>query len=239
MLKQITLNGKKVTYTLQRKKVKNVNLRIKADGTVTVSASTRVSERFIEDFLTSKADLILNALAKFERRAENAPKPMRYENGEAVSVLGRNVALKVVSGAKNTAEFDGETIILTVKDTGSLELKKKTLDKWLESVCREAVDSLCAAVYPVFEKHGVPYPQIKFRHMKSRWGSCQPKGSIITFNYALSHVPLPCIEYVVYHEFTHFLEPNHSAKFYAKLDSFLPDRKERKKLLETYAITVR
>ena len=239
MLKQITLNGKKVNYTLQRKKVKNVNLRIKADGTVTVSAGTRVSERFIENFLTSKADLILNALARFERRAENAPKLIRYENGDFVSVFGRDVPLEVVVGTKNTAEFDKDTIVLTVKDTGNLELKKKTLDKWLESACREAVDSLCASVYPAFEIYGIPYPQIKYRHMKSMWGNCRAERGILTFNYALVHAPMECIEYVVCHEFTHFLEPNHSAKFYDKLDSFLPDWKKRKRILESSGVLVR
>ncbi len=238
MLKHITLNGNKVTYDLQRKKVKNINLRIKVDGTVTVSASARVSVKFIEDFLTSKADFILNALARFERRANNAPKPMQYENGEAVRVLGRDVELKVVGGAKNGVEFDGEYITLTVKDTDNFELKRKTLDKWLVSVCSEAVKLICDRVYPIFRECGVEYPQIKYRRMKSRWGSCQPKGNVLTFNYALVHAPIECIEYVVYHEFTHFLEANHSVRFYAHLSAFLPDWKERKKLLES-SVTLR
>ena len=146
---------------------------------------------------------------------------------------------EVVGGVKNTADFDGESIVLTVKDTGNLELKKKTLDKWLTSVCRETVDSLISSVYPAFEIYGIPYPQIKYRRMKSMWGNCRAERGILTFNYALAHAPLPCIEYVVYHEFTHFLEPNHSARFYAGLDSFLPDWRERKRILESSIVLVR
>jgi len=36
---------------------------------------------------------------------------------------------------------------------------------------------------------------------------------------------------VVYHEFCHFLHPDHSKKFYACLSKFVPDWKERKKRL--------
>ena len=236
MQKQITLNGKTVRYDLQRKKVKNVNLRIKADGTVTVSAGVRVPVKIIENFLASKADLILKTLTKYEKRAENAVKPLRYESGEAVRVMGQEVTLKVVDGTKNGVEFDGEHITLTVKDTDDSELKRKTLDGWLASVCAETVGALCVAAYPVFEKHGVAYPRIRYRHMKSMWGNCRAESGILTFNYALVHVPTECIEYVVYHELTHFFVPNHSREFYAKLDSFLPDWRERKRLLDSVGI---
>ena len=34
MIKEIVLNGKRIEYDLQRKNVKNINLRIKADRTI-------------------------------------------------------------------------------------------------------------------------------------------------------------------------------------------------------------
>ena len=68
--------------------------------------------------------------------------------------------------------------------------------------------------------------------MISRWGSCQPKRKILTFNIALLEAPLSCIEYVATHEFVHFLQPDHSRKFYQYLSMFMPDWKERKNELE-------
>ena len=44
--------------------------------------------------------------------------------------------------------------------------------------------------------------------------------------------PLPAAEYVVAHEFTHFLQANHSARFYAELARYMPDFKEKEKLLK-------
>lgn len=123
-------------------------------------------------------------------------------------------------------------ITLSVPNPDDLEKKRRVLTTWLQNRCEEVVLSICREVYPRFNSYGIGFPDIRFRRMVSRWGSCQPKRGILTFNYALIGAPLACIEYVVYHEFTHFLQPNHSAQFYGQLSGFLPDWKERKLLLE-------
>ena len=179
-MQKIILNGKEISYTLEYKNVKNINLRIKPDGTVYVSANKRVPKGVIEDFMGSKSDFILNALDKFKFRAEVKPDPF----------------------------FSDEEI-------------------------RDVVRGLCERVYPYFEKRGVKYPQIKFRRMVSCWGSCRSQKGILTFNTALMFAPIECIEYVVLHEFTHFLQANHSKKFYEELEKVMPDwRIYRQKLRE-------
>lgn len=53
-----------IEYTLTRKRVKNINMRIHADGTVAVSAPSYVSVDKIDAFVLSKADFIENAKRK-------------------------------------------------------------------------------------------------------------------------------------------------------------------------------
>ena len=232
MTKEIVLNGRRIEYDLQRKDVKNINLRIKADRTIFLSANSRVSDEVIEEFIQSKSEYILKALAHYEELAKYAPKPKQYVDGETFRILGHDRRLKIVEGKKNKIESDEVYITLTVKDPNDSVLKKRMLDKWLVSICKDAIQSLCNSIYPKFQKYGVVYPTIRYRNMVSRWGSCQPKRCILTFNYALVEAPLSCIEYVVVHEFTHFLQPNHSKKFYQQLAMFMPDWEERKKILE-------
>lgn len=232
MIKTIDLNGHKISYNLERKNVKNINLRIKADQSIYMSANYRVTDDAIEEFLKSKAGLILNALDHYAEIAKYAPKPKQYVDGESFRILGHDRRLKVVQGKKNTVESDESYITLVVKDTTDSELKKKTMDKWIKSYCKEIVASVCESVYPKFQKYGVDFPELRFRNMISRWGSCQPKRKILTFNILLIEAPLSCIEYVVTHEFTHFLQPNHSKKFYSLLAMFMPDWQERKRVLE-------
>jgi len=232
MIKTIILNGMSVQYDLQRKKVKNINLRIKSDQSIFVSANDSIPLDIIEDFLSSKADYILNALSRYAEMAKYAPKPKQYISGESFQILGHDRRLKVIQGNKSIVNSDESYITLTVKSPDDYELKKRLMDKWIKQLCMEIVSMLCEAVYPKFQKYGVGFPQIRLRNMVSRWGSCQPKRGILTFNISLIEAPISCIEYVVVHEFTHFLQPNHSRKFYTQLAMFMPDWKERKKILE-------
>ena len=232
MIKKIILNGREVSYDLQRKKVKNINLRIKADMSISVSASSTVPIKVIEGFMQSKADYILNALDHYAKRAESAITPLLYTDGDAISILGKELELCVVQGIKNIVEIDGKYIVLTVTDTANTELKKRVLALWLDTRCQETVRLVCESVYPFYQQYNIAFPQLRFKHMKSRWGSCQPQTGILTFNLALIHTPVECVEYVVAHEFTHFLQPNHSKKFYQQLALFMPDWAQRRKRLK-------
>lgn len=232
MIKTIDLKGNIITYNLERKNVKNINLRIKADQSIYMSANYYVSDNVIEDFLKEKSDYILKALEHYSEVAKYAPQPKQYVDGESFKILGHDRRLKVIEGKRNTVESDESYITLTVKDATDFDLKKKTMDKWLKNYCKDILQAVCESVYPKFQKYGIEYPELRFRNMISRWGSCQPKRKILTFNISLIEAPLSCIEYVVTHEFTHFLQPNHSKKFYNQLAMFMPDWQERKKILE-------
>ena len=50
MIKTINLNGREISYDLEYKNVKNINLRIKADQSIYMSANHRVSDKIIEEF---------------------------------------------------------------------------------------------------------------------------------------------------------------------------------------------
>ena len=77
MIREIILKGAAVQYDLQYKKVKNINLRIKSDRTIHVSANRRVSLETIERFIISKEDFIINALEKYKNMTESTP-PKQY-----------------------------------------------------------------------------------------------------------------------------------------------------------------
>ena len=232
MIKTVNLNGRKISYNYEQKNVKNINLRIKADQSIYVSANFSVTDDIIEEFFKSKSDYILKALDHYANIAKYAPKPKQYIDGESFRILGHDRRLKVVQRKRNIVDSDEAYITLTVKDVTNFELKKKIMDKWLKNYCKEVLLAVCESVYPKFQKYGIDFPELRFRNMVSRWGSCQPKRKILTFNISLVEAPLSCIEYVVTHEFTHFLQPNHSKKFYNQLAMFVPDWQERKKVLE-------
>ncbi len=95
---------------------------------------------------------------------------------------------------------------------------------------QEALDYLMPMVdkwYPAVECRGVAYPHVTIRAMTTRFGTCSVNRGRITLNSVLLKVPRECAEYVVLHELTHFLYPNHSSQFYAYIEGYMPDWKER------------
>ena len=86
--------------------------------------------------------------------------------------------------------------------------------------------------YPIIEKYGIPTPKVYIRKMATMWGSCSIKRGAVVFNLCLLKAKIACIDYVVLHELTHFLYPNHSKQFYYFLSNYMPDWKDRKKILD-------
>ena len=67
---KITHNGHEILCTLERKSVKNINLRVHRDGSVYVSASRRVPLEVIERFILQNADKIIAAVDRAETSAD-------------------------------------------------------------------------------------------------------------------------------------------------------------------------
>lgn len=231
-IRQVQCELGTITYTLTRKSVKNINLRIKPEGSIQVSASPRVPASYIDDFIRRKQRFIVDALKKYAEHRKAAPPPREYVSGENFTILGRNLQLKVTEAKKENVTSDGIFIYLTVKDSENFRRREKLVNDWLMQQQISIFDEICRDIYQIFQKYNIPYPEIKIRRMTSRWGSCQPRKGIITLNSRLAEAPRNAIEYVVLHEFAHFIHPNHSRDFYSLVSLLMPDWKERKKELE-------
>ena len=80
------------------------------------------------------------------------------------------------------------------------------------------------------EKMGIRPTGLKITAARKRYGSCSGKNSLC-FSCFLMDCPEEAIDLVVVHELCHIREKNHGPRFYALLGQYLPDYKERKKLL--------
>ena len=76
-----------VTYTLTRRRVRNINLRVRTDGSVAASAAPRVSVMKVDAFVASKADWVRSAQARVAARREQeaAQQPELPTRAEALA----------------------------------------------------------------------------------------------------------------------------------------------------------
>lgn len=228
----IQIEGSPLVYSLERKNVKNLNLHVRKDGSVYVSANVIVPEDKIDAFLISKGAFIRSAQKKFKEQEQYRPLPKQYVSGETFYIQGRALRLKVTQATKDNIYSDGIYLFLNVKDQGDTAKKERMVKRFLDQQCKAVFCELIEEVYPVFQKYGVSKPTLRIRNMDTRWGSCLPGKGVITLNKRLLEAPRNCIEYVVMHEFCHFIHPNHSKQFYDFLSMLMPDWKERKKVLD-------
>lgn len=232
---QRNVKGKERTlqYTLIRKSVKNLNMRVKPEGVILVSANPFVSARYVDRFVLSHESTIIKALDKYEKMKQNVSKPLQYESGEKIYYLGEPLHLLLEESKIEGVDKFGSFLNLRVKDTTDFARKERVLKKWFSKMQREVFFQICDEIYPMFQAYGIKYPLVKIRTMKSRWGSCQPSKGIITLNAKMIAAPREAIEYVVLHEFAHFIHPNHSKDFYTLVESMMPDWKKRREMLNS------
>ncbi len=74
------------------------------------------------------------------------------------------------------------------------------------------------------KKHGFEYSQLKFRVMKTRWGSCSAKNNI-NLNMLITYLPKYLQDYIILHELVHTRIKNHSHHFWNVLDGIVGDAK--------------
>jgi hypothetical protein len=155
----------------------------------------------------------------------------QYISGETYYYLGRQYRLKVTAGSENAVKLIGKFFMLTTTQPENLERKQQILQDWYTRHAKVFIQNRSELFVDRLIELGARKPEIKYRRMNKRWGSCTPSG-VITFNTELIKAPTHCIDYVVLHELCHLVHVGHNAKFYHLLDVLMPDWKKRKERLE-------
>lgn len=233
--RRVIVENREICYHLERKSVKNLNLRVRKDGSVFVSANEMVPCEEVDKFIHSKASYIIKAIDHFREMEQYRPQPKQYVSGESFYIQGRGLRLQVSQVEKEAISSDGVYIFLEVKDANDIERKRSLVTRFLDQQCKMVFSEVMEDLYPVVKKYGIEEPSLRIRDMETRWGSCLTKKKIITLNKRLLEAPRNCIEYVVMHELCHLIHPNHSRQFYAFLTMLMPDWKERKNYLDKNA----
>lgn len=208
-----------ITYTLLTKQVKNINLRIQPSGEIVVSANPFVPQKKIDDFVHEKISWILEHQQKMlEKRT------MSLVSEDQFVLFGRPLKVKTSKGKYNQVHYDKDILYVQLRDGADYA---KVIEQFTTKLCKDVFIDIAGLIHKKLEDYQLQFPVIKIRKMKTRWGSCIPVKHQITLNQNLIHYPIEFIEYVVLHEFIHFIQPNHSKAFYHLIENYMPDYKAR------------
>lgn len=142
--------------------------------------------------------------------------PKVIKKAELIKIIEKHQSW-IEKAVKTEAEKRGKYENLTEEE---IKLLKKEAKKYLSERCEYYARIM-----------GLSYNRITITSAKTRFGACSSAKNL-SFSYRLMLYPEPACEYVVVHELAHLKEMNHSKKFYAIIEKYLPDYKERRKLLK-------
>ncbi|HHY09770.1 MAG: M48 family metallopeptidase [Limnochordia bacterium] len=233
MVKHSVIYGQnKIFFELERKNVKHINLRIRPDLSIVVSAHTGVPLDLIKDFVKDKGPWLHKNISYFTRFQPQKGNEKEYVSGESFKYLGRQYRLKVQTSNEEQVKYFRGFIHLYVKNTGDFKRKEKLFKDWLLEKANIHFQDSLQRMYKLVSRYQIPKPKIKIREMKARWGSCHRQEQVIVLNLELIKAPKHCIDYVVLHELIHFRYKDHSEGFYTSLTALMPDWQLRKRILD-------
>jgi len=188
-----------------------------------------VSESFLRDFLERRKDWV----ERHQARLEDAPsrKETRWQSGERLPYLGGELELRVERGSVSTARMEGGAVIARVRDPQDSALVRRAVDRLYSREAARRFPALLDECLRHPAAAGLPRPELRFRSMRSRWGSCDTARRIVTLNTGLVRQDPALVRYVIMHELAHLRYRRHDAAFYGLLGGLCPDWERRRAAL--------
>ncbi len=217
----IDIGGIPTTLVIEKKRNKNMYLRLREDGSLYCTVPYGVDDFTIRKFIYSKEDWIIKIKKSIERK-----NTINSEIGsKEIYIFGHRKQV-IYAYSKVSKVLENDTCIYICASRNDSEyldkvFKKYASEKILELISiyrKEWDEKLC-------EANNISLPTIKVRYMTSRWGVCYPSKHLITMSTRLIHYPIESFQYVLLHEYVHFLVQNHSKKFYDIVEKYMPNYK--------------
>ncbi len=128
-------------------------------------------------------------------------------------------------GKKYDISLEGKRITLKMPEAvATKDLEYEYLKKWTRN---RLVEILYLYLARYQREMKVSISKIYVKNHKARWASYSSRHNL-NFNIRLAALPKNITEYIVVHELSHALEPNHSREFWHIVENFCPDYKERR-----------
>jgi predicted metal-dependent hydrolase len=213
-MNNFVFNGLNITHIL-KPKLKHSYISITNEFEVVVK-TPNVPKIYIENFLKNKESWIRKKLSEMEQN-----KLLEVNLEDEVALFGEIYSIdmpqaKALRDKLAKLKVNSNKNIINTYNIFYKEYSDKYITQRVEYFSK---------------KMSLSYDGIKYRKMKSRWGSCN-SNKILTFNTELIKVKKELIDYVVVHELAHLKYMNHSKTFHIFVDKFLPDSRFYRKELK-------
>lgn len=192
---------------------KNTYIRVKSDLKIYVTTNTLVTNKYIINLVEKNYDSIVKMIEK---------EKIRLKNNSNFNYLGKEY--DIVYTEYCDISFGQDKVFLN---------KSLDIDKWYKKNAKIIFKQHLDLMYNKFSKK-IPYPDLRIRKMTTRWGVCNTKSKTITLNLELIKRNEKYLDYVIVHELSHLIFPNHSNNFWNLVEENCPNYKQIKKEMKNF-----
>ena len=218
------MNNRTIPAIVVRVSRKSIQVRVGTDENVYVRAPHHTSEDYIQKILKKKWLWIKEKL-RLVREQKDSFCPKEFVEWEGFLYLGRSYKLHVI-------DFWEELLFQKNGFYINHEQTHIGTDLFVEWYRKAAMEKIQSRVWMYAKKMGVEHSKISISNAEKRWGSCNTRTKGLNFSWRIIMAPIDVVDYIVVHELSHLVHPNHSEKFWHKVSSILPDYKEKEKWLK-------
>ena len=215
-----------IPVQIVRKRIRSMNLSVRPpEGTVRLSVPLHTPNPVIDRFVLEHINWIHVQQVKIRMTHPQH----QYTSGERVYSFGTPLELVVQeTGKRGSVQRTGDVLVLSAPKDSTQEQREHWIETWQRAQLHEQAEYLLIKWADCI---GVEVREWHIKRMRTKWGTCNYTAHRIWLSLALAEKPLPCVEYVVVHELCHLLEASHNAQFWACVERYLPDWRERKRQL--------
>ncbi|MFA6890281.1 MAG: SprT-like domain-containing protein [Bacilli bacterium] len=205
----IVINHQYFQIDIKVKKVKRTTLRVIGKDSLRITTPTKLSRLMVETMVISHYDWIIKQM---NERVFLLPNQLLLQ--------GFVYHIQLDDHLVDPYHIQGEVIYYRL---GGIE----TL-----------LSEVQCEIAKKFNEAAIPYGDVslRFRKMKTRWGVCHIGKRHIVLNTKLIMLPDELMMYVIYHELTHLLVPNHQKEFYVALEKKVSNPYVLRKKIKEYVI---
>ena len=205
------VDNEKYKVVVIKKNNKNTYIKIKDDLTIYVTTNMLVTKWQIKSMLDDEQEYLKKALTVAKAK---------YQRQQDFYYLGKKYDIVIVPF--DAVEIDDDKIYAP---------SYASLDKWLQKQMLEVFNERLEIKYSLFEED-IPFPKLKTRKMKTRWGVCNKRDTSVTLNSRLIRYEIHEIDYVIVHELSHLVHFDHSKAFWQTVAKYMPDYKKAVRILK-------
>ena len=205
-----------ITPQIIRSNRKTLSLSINKNADLVVRAPHHVSFNEIQKFISEKSAWIDNNQSLI--KAQLKDNENQNSSGQCL-YLGSLYPLKIDNNSVEPISFNGHMFTITNFNRERISLLLKS---WYK---KRFMEVAMPRLSYFSDKYKLKVNQVRVKEQKTLWGSCSSKNNI-NLNYLLIMAPMKVIDYVIVHELVHTIHKNHSAKFWQKVETIMPNYKD-------------